>query len=140
MLWMCIRIAPPILWFYGDLIITEIKTLVFSETLTVRVQYGDVHVMKTYVRFFKSHDDPQNSPAHDKVSEPVRTLFTQDTQRARREYAQNGRRSFKGSLKLVYHSLLVRYQFVLGSFEIRFSSVCQASMITFVGFLQRIPP
>ena len=50
--------------------------------------------------------------AHDKVSEPVRILFAQGTQRARREYAQQ--------LKLVYRSLLVRYEFVLGSFEIRF--------------------
>ena len=51
-------------------------------------------------RNFKSHDDPQNSPAHDKVSdkvsEPVRTLFAQGTQRACREYAQYVRRSFRG--------------------------------------------
>ena len=63
-------------------------------------EYGDVHVMKTYGRYFKSHDDPQNSLAHDKVSdmvsEPVRTLFAQGTQRARREYAQYVRRSLRG--------------------------------------------
>ena len=56
--------------------------------------------METYGRYFKSHDDPQNSPAHDKVSdkvsEPVRTLFAQGTQRARREYAQYIRRSLRG--------------------------------------------
>ena len=78
--------------------ITEIKTLVFSETLTY--EYGDVHVMKPFGRYFKMHDDPQNSPTYDKVSdkvsEPVRTLFAQGTQRARREYAQYVRRSLRG--------------------------------------------
>ena len=44
--------------------------------------------MKTYGRYFKSHADPKNSPAHDKVSakvsEPVRTLFAQGTHGTKR--------------------------------------------------------
>ena len=46
----------------------------------------------------------------------VRTGYAKGTQRVREtRYA-----FVEGSLKLVYRSLLIRYEFVLGSFEIRF--------------------
>ena len=67
------------------------------------------------------------------------------THTVRREYAKGTQRvrttryaCVERSLKLVSHSLPVRYESVLVRLRFVFSPVCQASMVTFVEFLQDI--
>ena len=67
-----------------------------------------------YGWLFESHDDLLTHPRT--VSEPVRTLFAKGAQRVRTTHWAFVERS----LKLVSYSLLVLYEFFLGSFGICF--------------------
>ena len=81
------RIRSIILW---RLIITEIKKKKNKKkhwSLVKLCKYGDVHVMKIYGWYFKSHDDPQTHP----LMIRSQSLYAHCSHRVRRGHAESTR-------------------------------------------------